>query len=423
MLNRLLQAALICSVPAATLTQSTAQPVSPEPNSMRFEWMREGPAESCGEACREWIAATGAITADTLRDFELFTEARDVRGALLVLDSGGGSVLASLDFGRKVREFGLKTSVGRTTKLPSEPGLPQRARLSPRGECASMCVFVLLGGVERRVPPEARILVHQIWPGSKRHDASAESYTAEEMVRIQRDVGRIARYTVEMGGDIELFELAMRIPPWERLRSLSPPELRRMRLQTVEVAPEAPTSGAVSSERPVRLAGASRAERGWAVARAANHPAVFRRHPLTVEGDEIGHFQLSLTCGEGASAYKLEYLESRMPAPEAPVRGAQRTVSEAWVWVGGERISLHIESSALADDAPEVITRASGTISAEAVRKLQGEPNGVVIVGTQGSDGVRSGIRLGATGFAGSFSQLSAECAGGGPSQRFAGHL
>ena len=114
-----------------------------------------------------------------------------------------------------------------------------------------MCVFVLLGGVHRTVPPEARISVHQIWPGNKRSDASAENYTAEELVRIQRDVGRIARYTVEMGGDIELFELAMRIPPWERLRSLSQTELRKLRLQMLETVAETPTVRRHRAPRPI----------------------------------------------------------------------------------------------------------------------------------------------------------------------------
>src|SRR5688500_8343959 len=168
---RLLLAAVVMCVPSLSRPQAEASP--PEPTSMRFEWMREGPADVCGTQCREWIAATGPITADTPRDFQMFAQARDLRGATLVLDSGGGSVLASLELGRKVRHFGIRTSVGRTIKSGPETGADQHAKLSPRGECASMCVFVLLGGVQRSVPPQARVLVHQIWPGSKRYDASA----------------------------------------------------------------------------------------------------------------------------------------------------------------------------------------------------------------------------------------------------------
>ncbi|MCC7346810.1 MAG: hypothetical protein IT538_05365, partial [Variibacter sp.] len=197
---RLLLAAVLVCVPPLAHPQAETQGYVPEPSSMRFEWAKEGPAGACGEHCREWVAASGPITAETVRDFQLFAEARDLRGATMVVDSGGGSVLASLELGRQVRRLQMKTTVGRLSRL-SEPEDEGRFKLSPRGECASMCVFVLLGGVQRSVPAEARVLVHQIWPGAKRADASAESYTAEEMVRIQRDLGRIARYTVEMGGD------------------------------------------------------------------------------------------------------------------------------------------------------------------------------------------------------------------------------
>ena len=35
---------------------------------MRFELRRQGPAESCGIACKTYIAASGAITADSARE-------------------------------------------------------------------------------------------------------------------------------------------------------------------------------------------------------------------------------------------------------------------------------------------------------------------------------------------------------------------
>ncbi len=163
------------------------------------------------------------------------------------------------------------------------------------------------------MPAEARILVHQIWPGGKRYDASAETYTAEEMVRIQRDVGRIARYTVDMGGDIELFELAMRIPPWEKLRALTAPELRRMRLQTSDAVAEAPTSGVAATGRPAQPAPpgqpARAAERGWMVAGPSpgdgRLAALLRSHALTIEGDEVGRFELALACADNPAAYRL----------------------------------------------------------------------------------------------------------------------
>src|SRR5262249_57473215 len=67
---------------------------------MRFEWRREGPTAACGTTCRVWVSAVGYITADTPRDFEAFAQDPKVHGAVLVLDSDGGSVLGTPAPGR-----------------------------------------------------------------------------------------------------------------------------------------------------------------------------------------------------------------------------------------------------------------------------------------------------------------------------------
>jgi hypothetical protein len=201
---------------------------------MRFEWRREGPAQMCGSACRTWISATGYVTSDTPREFETFARRSDVRGAVLVLDSDGGSVLGTLALGRAVRGLDMVTTVGRTRSLPPGPDGVRYAALAPDSHCESMCAFLLLAGSRRYVPPQAQVLVHQIWLGKKRKTALESSYSAEELNVVQRDIGRLAQYTVEMGGDIELLERALQVPPWEPLYRLSAAEVDRMRLSTVE---------------------------------------------------------------------------------------------------------------------------------------------------------------------------------------------
>ena len=225
-------------LPAVALAQGqagTAPPAAParpdaEKATMRFEWVREALESGCGNRCRAWVAASGRIGETTAADFEAFAKGMDLRGATVALHSGGGLVDNGLALGRAFRRLGLVTTVGRTVPS-SDTG---RGTLSPRATCASMCAFALVGGVRRNVPDEARVLVHQIWPSKLRDDALAASYTAGNMVRIQRELGQIARYTAEMGVDMELFELAMRIPPWEGLRPLTPDELRRMRVHNAD---------------------------------------------------------------------------------------------------------------------------------------------------------------------------------------------
>lgn len=174
------------------------------------------------------------ITENSARDFETFAKTNEVRGATIVLDSEGGSVRAALALGRLIRTFDMTTTIGKTIALPSTDGGKSRATLSPEASCESMCAFLLLSGTRRYVPPQARVLVHQIWLGDKSKRALEASYTAEELGLVQRDIGSIARYTVEMGGGIELLETALRTPPWKPMYSLSTDEIRRMRLTTVE---------------------------------------------------------------------------------------------------------------------------------------------------------------------------------------------
>jgi hypothetical protein len=203
------------------------------PPSMLFQWHREGPAERCGMACRTWISAVGIITQNTPHDFEVFAKDRNVQGATLVVDSEGGAVLAALALGRAIRHFDMTTTIGKTIAVPSNDG-EARAELSPDADCESMCAFLLLGGTRRYVPPQARVLVHMIWLGSKREHAQELSYSAEELGIIQQDIGSIARYTVEMGGGIELLETALGVPPWKPMYALAADEVRRMRLSTLE---------------------------------------------------------------------------------------------------------------------------------------------------------------------------------------------
>ena len=197
---------------------------------MRFELRQEGPEQVCGDKCLLWVSASGAITAETARDLELFARNLDLTGATLVLDSDGGSVHGAIALGREIRRLGLDTTVGRVIDLDGSKKTLPRARLSPRANCESMCAFVLVAGVRRVVPPQARVMVHQIWLGDRREDPTASNYSAEDLVLVQRDIGKLAQYTIEMGASIELLNLALRIPPWEPMHKLTRAEINRTRV-------------------------------------------------------------------------------------------------------------------------------------------------------------------------------------------------
>ena len=173
-MNRI--ASAVGAVAAGWLCMSGA-PLSAAPDArslpMQFEIWTEGPAQACGDNCRTWVSATGAITADTPRDFEAFAKTRKLAALRIALDSDGGSVLGALALGRAIRKLGMITTVGKTVDLSADRERRTRAQASPRAYCESMCAFVLLAGVERHVPAEARVMVHQIWLGDRRDDPTA----------------------------------------------------------------------------------------------------------------------------------------------------------------------------------------------------------------------------------------------------------
>jgi hypothetical protein len=89
-----------------------------------------------------------------------------------------------------------------------------------------MCVFLLPSGKTRYLPETAHVRVHQIWIGDRADDAKAATYSASDLTIVERDIGRLAKYTFDMGGAGDLLSLALNVPPREDLHELSPEELR-----------------------------------------------------------------------------------------------------------------------------------------------------------------------------------------------------
>jgi hypothetical protein len=191
---------------------------------MRFSWVE------CQPNCKSWVSAVGVVTADSPREFDEFARGRDLAGATIVLDSSGGSVNDSIALGRRLRNLGMHTTVGVSQR--ADRGM--RATVAPEAYCESMCVFLLLAGKTRYVPDAAHIRVHQIWMGDRADDAKAASYNAQDLMIVERDIGRLAKFTFDMGGTGDLLQLALSVPPWEDLHELSRAELRLTNLVTTD---------------------------------------------------------------------------------------------------------------------------------------------------------------------------------------------
>jgi hypothetical protein len=411
MIRGLLGALLLASgtLPAFAVTAAAAE--DPRGLPMTFELRREGPADVCGTKCRSWIAAVGSITADTPRQFEAFAGKHDVRGAVMALDSGGGSVLGTLDLGRIVRRLDIMTTVGRTTTLPADKSGEVRATLSPKADCESMCAFLLLAGARRYVPPEAKVLVHQIWLGDRRDDATAASYSAEDIMVIQRDIGRIVHFTAEMGGGADLIETALRIPPWERLRPLSAEELIRAKLQTGDslFEPPVPEPAASSSASATATANAADiAERGWSMLEKGGRPMLVRRHPLTIEGEEIGSFDLTFACSGTANAYTATYSETRKRPTSRRIPVALKDVS---IGVGRDSAVLRVYASETTSRPPELVSSARGIVTAALMKGLAEGGSRAVMIETATTNSQETAIRVGNTGLPQLYPKFAAACA------------
>jgi hypothetical protein len=66
---------------------------------------------------------------------------------------------------------------------------------------------------------------------------------------VERDIGRLAKYTFDMGGAGDLLSLALSVPPWEDLHELSREELQLTNLATTDAVAEvfSPNDGAATA--------------------------------------------------------------------------------------------------------------------------------------------------------------------------------
>ncbi|MFL6933886.1 MAG: hypothetical protein ACJ8EJ_04480 [Xanthobacteraceae bacterium] len=398
-----------CTLPALAETVAAADDLRALP--MTFELRREGPADVCGTKCRSWISAVGSITSDTPRQFDNFARTHEVRGAVIALDSGGGSVLGTLELGRMLRRLDIMTTVGRTTILPADKNSDVRAILSPKADCESMCAFLLLAGTRRYVPAEAKVLVHQIWLGDRRDDATAATYSAEDIMVIQRDIGRLVQFTAEMGGGADLVETALRIPPWERLRPMSAEELVRAKLQTGDnpfdpPTPEPAVSSSASTAATTHVAAVT--DRGWSIIEKSGRPMLARRHPLTIEGEEIGSFDLIFACSGNTSSYTATYTETRQRPGSRRVPVALKDVS---LGLGRDSAVLRVVASETAGRPPELLSSARGVVSANLVKGFAEWGNRALMIETATTNNQETAIRVGNTGLAQLFPKFAAACA------------
>jgi hypothetical protein len=264
--------------------------------------------------------------------------------------------------------------------------------------------------VQRHVPPDARVLVHQIWLGDRREDAVAANYTAEDLVVVQRDIGAILQYTAEMGGDVELVGLSLKVPPWEPMRTLTREELRRTKLDLEAEIPAAP-AGAKTAAGPTLVDDGGLQVpingRGWVATTRAGQPVLARTHPLTLEGERIGSFALLLACGAAPETFTLTYRELRSGPAD---RGLPRSITQVALVIDEHLQPLKIASSEKKARRGELESVASAVLPARLVRALTSDNPASMTVETDSVGNPRTTIRVGNAGFGRGFREFERGC-------------
>ena len=172
------------------------------------------------------IAATGQITEDTPGDFVRFLERNnETRQPVVFLDSPGGRVLASMEFGAVMRRVGAEAIVARV----ASDG--QGGAVVVRAQCFSACVYAFMGASKRVVPSVSQIGIHRMFAYQEDLDASGTAVARHRRYDNGDMRSFLMRYSAAMGISPTLIVAAEHIPS-DSLRILSPAEIRRYHLGT-----------------------------------------------------------------------------------------------------------------------------------------------------------------------------------------------
>jgi hypothetical protein len=183
-------------------------------------------AGSCGARCPRVIAAQGEIGEGTPDAFVSFVRENVGGGNLhgiLLLDSPGGKVVASMELGQALRRLGMAVIVAR----PAAGEASQNMALVS-GRCYSACVYALMGGRRRVIPPQSRVGIHRMFNYSTSFDFS-EGVVRERNYDDGGMKAMLARYASGMGVNPELVNLAERTSP-DQLYMLTGSDITRWRL-------------------------------------------------------------------------------------------------------------------------------------------------------------------------------------------------
>jgi hypothetical protein len=205
---------------------------------------------SCQPSCPEWLSVEGRIEPGAARAFADAVERLKGRRLPILIHSPGGSVADAAAMGELIRAKGLAVAVARTLitncpeAAPKCPDGPGKA-ITGGATCASACVLVLAGGVERLAGPVPLIGVHQITTLVSETEGVAHLKSTRKFYEQRGVDAAVEAYLAAMGVGEPVMTL-MRKTWAASIRWLSLAELKDSHLATLALDAAEPilTSGA-----------------------------------------------------------------------------------------------------------------------------------------------------------------------------------
>ena len=196
--------------------------------AMSFSVVEVGGAR-CGGACPQVIVAEGEIKADSAETFVDFVRQRLGAGRLrniVFINSPGGSVVGSIKLGSVFRRVGSAVVVARA-QAGQEVGADAAFTAA---RCLSACVYALMGGKKRVVPPASKLGVHRTLTFQfNGRDPAGVDPGYQRIKTPDSLLATLNAYTRSMGVSTAVIEAAQ-ATPHETIRVLTRQELTKWRL-------------------------------------------------------------------------------------------------------------------------------------------------------------------------------------------------
>jgi hypothetical protein len=302
---------------------------------MRFVRVTSAEA-ACKPDCPEWLSAEGRIEPGTAKVFAVAITNLKGRRLPILIHSTGGSVADAGAMGELIRAKGLAVAVARTLiancpegspKCPDGPG----TAITGGAACASACVLVLAGGVERLAAPSARIGVHQITTVVSETEGLAHLKSTRKLFEQKGVDAAVEAYLTAMSVGEPVMTL-MRKTSAASIRWLSPAELKDSRLLTL----------ALDAAEPILSSGANGLN-GHAFDGDPPRPDLAQASVVRTVAGGGATVEVTFRYRPGGGAVEVEAIESGLDSPSAADRSSpDPSVSEA----GGRPMQLKTTAAA-----------------------------------------------------------------------------